>query len=39
MESVKDLSVLNTVAEVQLIYKSKVKPSAIVPATPPVDIS
>ena len=27
MESVKDLSVLNTVAEVQLIYKSKVKPS------------
>ena len=27
MESIKDLSVLNTVAEVQLIYKSKVKPS------------
>ena len=27
MESAKDLSVLNTVAEVQLIYKSKVKPS------------
>ena len=27
MESVKDLSVVNTVAEVQLIYKSKVKPS------------
>ena len=27
MESVKDLSVLNTMAEVQLIYKSKVKPS------------
>jgi len=27
MESIKDLSVLNTVEEVQLIYKSKVKPS------------
>ena len=27
MENVKNLSVLNTVAEVELVYKSKVKPS------------